>query len=184
MSEVKKVGQKGNLKEKETGNYLGFAAALVIGIVGFQRYNRFKNFIDSVLFEVEILKFDSNDLSIFISPVSSLNVPYSIRSIEFVFDNKLWQAKYCDLHKMIVANSQIPMSFQFVKPISTEDPNVMIITYNFFGFKLERAYQPRIATLQRNFTPRVQAANLQDKQVSISKCGCTKKSNTWQEQSR
>ncbi|WP_299106023.1 hypothetical protein [uncultured Tenacibaculum sp.] len=182
MSQVKKTDQKGKLDQKEKGSFLGLAAAVIIGVVGIQRYNTFKNFVDSVLFEVKILKFDANDLTIFMSPVSSLNVPYSIRKIEFVFDNKLWQAKNCHLHKMIVANSQIPIPFQFVKPITTEDPNVMIITYNFWGFTIKRAYQPRIETLQRNFSPRVQAANLNDRQVKISKCGCDKKSNAWPEQ--
>ena len=162
--------EKKNKKTEESGNYGGlFLFGTVLAVKTIFKRKKFIEFIDTVKFNLRIRKIENGKAILNIMPLTSLNVPYKIKSIDILFDKENLAAtnSSCDVNNRIVANSTIDIVFNVLSPDVTKEMlenSEIAITYNFLGFSYKRLYKP-LNILSNNSTT----------VVGHTTCGCSKK---------
>ncbi|MFY7671605.1 hypothetical protein ACOSP6_11025 [Tenacibaculum sp. MEBiC06402] len=163
--------EKKNNKVEESGNYGGlFLFGALVTIKTIFKRKKFIEFIDAVKFKLRIKSLDKGKAILHIMPLTSLNVPYNIRSIDVLYNKENLAAtnSSCDLNSRIVANSNIDIVFNVLSPDVTEnilENSELAITYSFLGFSYKRLYKP-LKIVSNNSTTVV---------GNSTACGCTKK---------
>ncbi|WP_299124191.1 hypothetical protein [uncultured Tenacibaculum sp.] len=165
-------------KQEQKGSFpTGILATIAIAIIGYAKYIKFENFINSVKFRIVLVQKNERDIITFISPLSGLNIPYKIENIELFFDNHIWKVQGCELHKKIVANSQIPISIKAYRNAQNNtNQTIMAVTYSVFGYTVKRGYQPEIIRNENQQRPGVTQPQVSRPNTNTQKkpCSCKK----------
>ncbi|MCF2875433.1 MULTISPECIES: hypothetical protein [unclassified Tenacibaculum] len=165
-------------KQEQKGSFpTGILATMAIAIFGYAQYTKFINFIDSVRFRIVLVQKNERDIITFISPLSGLNIPYKIENIELFLDNHIWKVQGSDLHKKIVANSQIPISIKAYRTAQNNtDQPIMAVTYSLCGYTVKRGYQPEIIRNENQQRPGVELPQVSRPNNYTQKkpCSCKK----------
>jgi hypothetical protein len=162
--------EKKNKKTEESGKYGGlFLFGTVLAVKTIFKRKKFIEFIDTVKFNMRIKKLENGKAFLNIMPLTSLNVPHKIKSIDILFDKENLAAtnSSCNLNNRIVANSNIDIVFNVLSPDVTKEMlenSEIAITYSFLGFSYKRLYKP-LKILNNNSTA----------VVGHTTCGCTKR---------
>ncbi|MDB0600666.1 hypothetical protein PL373_05805 [Tenacibaculum maritimum] len=159
-----------NTEDKESKFLQRMISSAIITIIGYQYYDKFKKFIDSIRFKVEIVNTNNEQLSTYISSLAALGIPYRIKNIELIANNRVWKVQNCDIQNRIVANSQIPISFSAISNNLKEKPTnqIMAVTYSFCGFSFKRAYEPIITQKKPHSMAQSRASEFQ----KSKSCSC------------
>ncbi|WP_272151396.1 hypothetical protein [Tenacibaculum aiptasiae] len=165
-------------KQEQKGTFpTGFFATVIIAIIGYSKYTKFINFIDSVRFRIVLIQQNEREIVTFISPLSGLNIPYKIDNIELFLDNHIWKVQGCELHKKIVANSQIPISIKAYRSgQNNTDQSIMAVTYSLFGYTIKRGYEPEIIRNENQQRPSITRPEVSRPNNYTQKkpCSCSK----------
>ncbi len=150
-----------------TGNYVFVSA--ILGAAFYFKRKRFIDFINSIKFSMVVKSVENNRAVVNIMPLQSLDMPYSIKSIDLIHNEKMLAAtnSSCDLRSRIVSLSRINIVFNTLEKDVTKEileECQIAITYKFFGFSCRRLYTPL------NFLNN--EATIVD--VPVSSCGCSK----------
>ena len=164
-------------QEEEKGSFpTGLLATIAIAIIGYAKYTKFENFINSVRFRIVVIQKDQQAITTFISPLSGLNIPYKIENIELFLDNHIWKVQGCELHKKIVSSSHIPISIKAYRTNGTNtDQPIMAVTYSLFGFSFQRGYQPEI--IRNENQQRTTTFQQQETRPNVQKKSCRCQNN-------
>ena len=129
--------------------------SIIIGVIGYQRYTKFINFIDKLKLELNVINVNSDFATLTISALNVLNVPYRIQKINFLLSNTQVIAftNSCVVNRKIVKNSNIPIHVSLTKQgLAIEDleGSEIELHYILLGFKFKRKYNPNTKILIEN----------------------------------
>ena len=164
--------EKKNEKSEASNKYGGlFLFGTIVAVKTVFKRKKLIEFIDTVKFNLRIKQVAKGRAILNIMPLTSLNVPYPIKSIDIIYNKESLAAtnSSCDLNKRIVANSNIDILFNVLSPDVTESilgNSELAITYSLYGFSFKRLYKPVNILKNNNSTTVVD---------TISTCGCSKK---------
>ena len=126
--------------------------AVIIALIGYQRYIRFINFIDKLQLELNVISVNSDVATLTLSALNVFNVPYKIMKINFLIHNTsiLAFTSSCIVNKKIVKNSTIPIHVSIVENGLTKEDlqnSEIEMHYVLLGFSFKRKYNPKTKIL-------------------------------------
>lgn len=156
-----------------------FIIGSVLLFIGYKKYQRFVDFINSLKLGLTIRDFAGKKAIVNISTLNYFGIPYKIKSINLLLGKVAWLAtnKNKESNKMIVKNSQIPINFDVLLGNTTSaeiQQSEIEITYLFFGHSIKRLYTPKIEYSTQAKAQKInQKTNQQfEYETSHKECGC------------